>query len=222
MEYWSEEACAHLAWEVDPKGEYLATWEQMGIAVLKSDFCRYLIMYGRGGVYSDLDVHLMKSLPWEVMGPAGAKEPPALIIGLEGDKSTTGLPRSPQCVQWTMASASGHPVLRSVLDRIASQRSSMRPAPGEKDVDVMNLTGPSVWTDTILAYLECSETQLEQLRDLKEPVRIKDVLVLPKRAFAIIQGDDHRSSEILVKHYFSGTWKTCTKAWYSWMLPFGC
>jgi hypothetical protein len=37
---------------------------------------------------------------------------------------------------------------------------------------------------------------------------LPEVLVLPKRSFAVIQGEDV-ISEVLVKHYFSGSWKTC-------------
>jgi len=77
----------------------------------------------------------------------------------------------------------------------------------------MGWTGPSVWTDAILEYLDCTEEQPTQLRDLKDSMRIKDVLIFPKRAFAMTQGEDHTSLDILVKHYFSGTWKKCRTGW---------
>jgi mannosyltransferase OCH1-like enzyme len=184
-----------------------------------------MVMLGRGGVYNDLDVHLMKALPWEIMGPSreGNKGPPSLIVGLEGDATSKGLPRSPQFVQWTIASAPFHPVLQDTLDRIAERTPAFLQqllADKNGDADVMNWTGPSVWTDALLAYLDCTEPQLEKLRDLKTALRIKDVLILPKRAFAVIQGEDHKSPDILVKHYFSGTWKN-QKSWISRILPFG-
>jgi alpha 1,6-mannosyltransferase len=225
MEYWSEDACAELAKEINSTGIYARTWENLPSAVLKSDFCRYLIMYGKGGVYNDLDVHLMKALPWNVMGPAtDGKGPPALIVGLEGDATSGALPRSPQFVQWTIASAPSHPVLRNVIERIADVTPgyALKAAEDPGNMDIMNWTGPSIWTDAVLAYLECTKEEIEKLKDLKEALRIKDVLLLPKRAFAVIQGEDHQNPDILVKHYFSGTWKTCQKSWISWILPFGC
>jgi len=225
VEYWSENSCSQLAQELNATGPYSETFQQLPSAVLRSDFCRYLVMFGRGGIYNDLDVHLMKPLPWKVMGPSKHKNerPPALIIGVEGDASTTGLPRSPQFVQWTIASTPSHPVLQNVLDLIAYKTPSyLKQTGGGKDVDVMGWTGPSVWTDAVLKYLDCTDMQIEKLRDLKEPIRIKDVLVLPKRSFAVIQGEDHSSPDILVKHYFSGTWKTCKKGWIAKMIPWGC
>lgn len=224
VEYWSEDACAVLAKEINTTGTYTKTWQQFPSAVLKSDFCRYMVMFGRGGIYNDLDVHLQKALPWKVMGPSkeGKQTPPSLIIGLEGDGTSKGLPKSPQFVQWTIASAPSHPILRKTLDLISQRTPQLlkqQQADKNGDADVMNWTGPSVWTDAILAYLECSEPQLQKLRDLKEAVRIKDVLVLPKRAFAVLQGEDHKNPDILVKHYFSGTWKR--KGWLSKILPWG-
>jgi mannosyltransferase OCH1-like enzyme len=183
-------------------------------------------MFGRGGIYNDLDVHLIRPLPWNAMGPSKDGEgPPSLIIGLEGDASTKGLPRSPQFVQWTIASAPAHPVLKNVLDQIADETPSYLSKVVGKDgeIDVMNWTGPSVWTDAVLKYLACTDKLLQKLRDLKEPLRIKDVLVLPKRSFAVIQGEDHTLPDIFVKHYFSGTWKTCKKGWLASVISWrGC
>ncbi|PKX89845.1 putative alpha-1,6-mannosyltransferase subunit [Aspergillus novofumigatus IBT 16806] len=224
VEYWSEEACLELAREVDASGTFAAAFEQLPYAVLKSDFCRYLVLFGRGGVYSDLDVHLVRPLPWTVMGSEDEHHsPPNVIIGLEGDATTKGLPRSPQFVQWTMASNALHPMFRDLLTRIAERTSSfvkqVHALEGDAEVNVMDWTGPSVWTDTILDYLGCSEEQIQNLRDLKDPVRIRDVMILPKRSFAVTQGEDHTSPDVLVKHYFSGTWKGCKNRWHGRILP---
>ena len=226
IEYWNEDSCLQLAQELSSIGAYSETFQQLPTAILRSDFCRYLILFGRGGIYNDLDVHLIEPLPWGVMGPSkkDGAGPPALVIGLEGDASTKGLPRSPQFVQWTMASTTFHPVLQNVLDQIVDRTPSYlkQAAEIEDEMDVMNWTGPSVWTDAVLAYLNCTDQQTQTLRDLKESLRIKDVFVLPKRSFAVIQGEDHTSPDILVKHYFSGSWKTCRKGWIYSLMPWGC
>ncbi|EAW08567.1 putative alpha-1,6-mannosyltransferase subunit (Hoc1) [Aspergillus clavatus NRRL 1] len=228
VEYWSEEACLQLAREVDASDFFATAFEKLPFAVLKADFCRYLVLFGRGGVYNDLDVHLVQPLPWNVMGPSGNHNdgPPAVIIGLEGDASTQGLPRSPQFVQWTMASAPMHPMFRDLLRRIADRTPDFvhqtHALEGDTDVNVMDWTGPSVWTDTVLDYLGCTEEQVKNLRDLKDPIRIRDVMILPKRSFAITQGEDHSLPDVLVKHYFIGTWKGCKNHWAGWMLSWGC
>ncbi|RAH70337.1 putative alpha-1,6-mannosyltransferase subunit (Hoc1) [Aspergillus aculeatinus CBS 121060] len=236
IEYWTEAACAELARATDPaSGRYAAALAALPSAVLKSDFCRYLILYARGGVYNDLDVRLMQPLPWGVMlgdesgdhpgdgdapGTLGESGPPAAIIGLEGDAATRGLPRSPQFVQWTMVAAPGHPIFGAVLGKIVDRTEEYLRRLGQEDragvgvepPDVMEWTGPSVWTDAVLEYLGADEGMLHTLRDLQETLRIRDVVVLPKRGFAITQGEDHRSAGVLVKHYFSGTWKTRCRA----------
>jgi alpha 1,6-mannosyltransferase len=226
IEYWNEDSCLQLAQELNSTGSYSETFQQLPTAILRSDFCRYVVMFGRGGIYNDLDVHLIRPLPWDIMGPSreDSEGPPGLIIGMEGDASTKGLPRSPQFVQWTIASAPTHPILQNVLDRIADETPSYLNKAAGKDVeiDIMNWTGPSVWTDAVLKYLGCTDEQIQKLRDLKEPLRIKDVLILPKRSFAITQGEDHTSSDILVKHYFSGTWKNCKKGWLARVISWGC
>jgi len=220
-EYWTDDACSTLAGNLNES--YAHVFQQFPSGVLKADFCRYMVMFAKGGVYNDLDVHLMKPLPWKVMGPGKEKGPPGLIVGMEGDAMTKGLPRSPQFVQWTIAAAPQHPVLLDALTRITDRTPEFlkkQQADKNGNADVMNWTGPSVWTDAVLAYLECNEVQLEKLRDLKNAVRIKDVLVLPKRAFAVIQGEDHKNADILVKHYFSGMWKH-DRSWVSRILPWG-
>ncbi|PYH43765.1 putative alpha-1,6-mannosyltransferase subunit (Hoc1) [Aspergillus saccharolyticus JOP 1030-1] len=254
VEYWSEEACVQLAREVDAEGRYAAVLRGLPSAVLVSDFCRYLILLVRGGVYNDLDVRLVRELPWEVMfhspgfgeeveeeeeggsrglsdGPPRAKEmemememasPPAVIIGLEGDTSTPGLPRPPQFVQWTMVAAPGHPIFAGVLRRIVetTEEYTRQAAhnPAAVAPDIMAWTGPGVWTEAVLEYLDVDEGMLHTLRNLQHTIRIKDVVVLPKRGFAITQGEDHSSPEVLVKHYFAGTWKTAEcRVWWRWV-----
>jgi alpha 1,6-mannosyltransferase len=225
LEYWNEDSCLSLSQELASEVPYSQTFQQLPTAILRSDFCRYLIMFGRGGIYNDLDVHLMKPLPWKAMGRSEdeGEGPPALVIGLEGDASTKGLPRSPQFVQWTMAAVPSHPVFQNVLDRIVSVTPSYLEQAAEMGIerDIMNWTGPGIWTDAVLAYLNRTEEQIQNLRDLKYSVRIKDVAVLPKRSFAVIQGEDHSLSDILIKHYFSGTWKTYRKGWINRILLWG-
>lgn len=127
-------------------------------------------------------------------------------------------------MQWTIASTPSHPILQGVLGLIVDRSPAYLKQAAEVDtaIDVMNWTGPSVWTDAVLTYLDCADEQIHKLRDLKEPLRIKDVLILPKCSFAVIQGEDHTSADILVKHYFSGTWKSCGKGWMQRVTPWGC
>ncbi|RAK84186.1 alpha-1,6-mannosyltransferase subunit [Aspergillus costaricaensis CBS 115574] len=227
VEYWRESSCYELAQELDDTGSYSATFQALPAPILKSDLCRYLILFGRGGIYNDLDVQLLQQLPWPVMGAVndGVDKPPAVIVGLEGDAATTGLPRSPQFVQWTMASVPGHPIFRDVLQSIVDRTAhyiSTQTAETDADIDVMGWTGPSAWTDAVLGYLQCDDEQIQQLRDLHEVVRARDVIILPRRSLAVLQGEDQTAPDVLVKHYFSGSWKTCAREWLRWLWPGGC
>lgn len=85
---------------------------------------------------------------------------------------------------------------------------------GDIEKYIMDWTGPGVWTDCVLAWLndhrkEGDNTPVEDtLHELKRPKKIHDTLVLPRTAFAVLQGmKDGVEDGVLVKHYFEGMWK---------------
>ncbi|WVQ95719.1 hypothetical protein IAU59_002818 [Kwoniella sp. CBS 9459] len=77
---------------------------------------------------------------------------------------------------------------------------------------VMSWTGPGVWTDAVLSYLRVKYGVLwTDLRGLREPLRVGDVVILPVTGFSPGVGNfgaqqaSHRQA--MVEHRFAGSWK---------------
>lgn len=183
--------------------------------VLKADMFRYAVLLIRGGVYSDLDTRCLRSVDSWTQDYPGV----GLIVGIEadpGDRPDWALwyARHLQLVQWTIAGAPGHPVLKRVVERIAEDSEMRRKEGKEKNeaYDVMNWTGPGIWTDVVWEYLKVQHgVDFEEFRGLQVPRQVGDVLVLPITGFS--PGVGHMGSkgvtdpEAKVAHYFQGSWK---------------
>jgi alpha 1,6-mannosyltransferase len=210
--------------------------------VLKADFFRYLIVFIKGGIYSDIDtVNLKPIASWvssqnEIYNQTNN---PGLVVGIEADPDFKGwskyYARRLQFVQWTLQGKAGHPVLRELIARITeltiyrAENELMDEVLG-KDAgdDIMNWTGPGIWTDTIFKYLnelfQSEEYFLHPTWDnyhayldwrtfthLQSPVVVRDVVILPITSFSpgILRmgagSVDHALA--YVEHQFKGSWK---------------
>ncbi|CAI4062434.1 hypothetical protein N7582_002133 [Saccharomyces uvarum] len=122
----------------------------MPINILKADFLRYLLLFARGGVYSDMDTTLLKPIEswpsqnksWmnniiNVNTPIPYKnlkvspvmdgkiqQQPGLVIGIEADPDredwSTWYARRIQFCQWTIQAKPGHPILRELILNITA------------------------------------------------------------------------------------------------------
>ncbi|AMD22705.1 HHL065Wp [Eremothecium sinecaudum] len=114
--------------------------------IMKADFFRYLIIYARGGIYSDIDTVPIQTLDqWPSAnrnslekylqnrikyGPNSDQESnsnvrePGLVIGIEADPDRPDwseyYARRIQFCQWTIQSKPGHPVLRELILNITT------------------------------------------------------------------------------------------------------
>ncbi|AET37637.1 initiation-specific alpha-1,6-mannosyltransferase Ecym_1409 [Eremothecium cymbalariae DBVPG len=114
--------------------------------ILKADFFRYLILYAKGGIYSDIDTYPLKPFnEWFFLSPAGLKDymnkkigygpagnqngqgstfEPGLVIGIEADPDRSDwadhYARRIQFCQWTFQSKPGHPILRELIVNITA------------------------------------------------------------------------------------------------------
>ncbi|CAR29462.1 hypothetical protein ZYGR_0AD01440 [Zygosaccharomyces rouxii] len=127
----------------------LKAFKEMPKNILKADFLRYLLLYARGGIYSDMDTFPLKPLnKWpsvdreklktfkETRKPVPYKgfkseevvaqneREPGLVIGIEADPDRTDwsdwFARRIQFCQWTIQSKPGHPVLRELILNITA------------------------------------------------------------------------------------------------------
>lgn len=125
--------------------EIVQAFESLPLPILKADFFRYLIVYARGGIYSDMDTFPLKSLnTWpsvdrdylsKFKDPIKYKnsspnienrEPmePGFVIGIEADPDRADwaewYARRIQFCQWTIQSKPGHPLLRELIINITA------------------------------------------------------------------------------------------------------
>lgn len=192
---------------------------------MKSDLLRYLILADEGGVYSDTDVEALR--PIDTWIPAQHTAHAKAVIGIEFDRlngsNRNDIHEDMQFCQWTIAVAPNHPLLyrmlKSVvsrLDKYSKERSLTIEELKVTSWDVLNLTGPSAWTDAIFEQLRTYQPNLTSLRNLTgltTPTLIGDILILPIDAFGMGQGHSNSTNDgstpnnALVRHKFHGSWR---------------
>jgi alpha 1,6-mannosyltransferase len=203
--------------------EVLEAYDALPMPVLKADFFRYLILYARGGIYSDIDTYAIQSaLEWI---PAQIpRETVGLVIGIEADPDRPDwnewYSRRIQFCQWTIQSKPGHPVLRDIVTRI-TQEALKRKATGvwiTKQLSVMEFTGPAVWTDTIFDYFNDGrffdmttskgDIAWQNFTGMENPKKVGDVIVLPITSFSPgvqqMGAKDIDDPMAFVRHVFEG------------------
>ncbi|CZR62842.1 related to mannosyltransferase [Phialocephala subalpina] len=207
--------------------EVLDAYNSLPLPVLKADFFRYLILLARGGIYSDIDTHALKSAA-EWLPENVPREAVGLVIGIEADPDREDwaqwYSRRIQFCQWTIQAKAGHPVLREIVANITEETLRKKNAgllKGFKDNKVIEFTGPAVWTDTIFdfmndeRYFDMSTTKgnitWRDFTGMKAAKRIGDVVVLPITSFSPgvqqMGAEDYDHPMAFVKHEFEGTWK---------------
>ena len=84
------------------------------------------------------------------------------------------------------------------------------------DNSVINLTGPSAWTDVVFDQLRLYKPSLTSLRNLTglvQPTLVGDILILPIDGFGMGQrhsnstNDGSTPKNALVRHMFNGSWR---------------
>ncbi|KAM0218385.1 hypothetical protein ACHAPA_005324 [Fusarium lateritium] len=207
--------------------EVIDAYRSLPIPVLKADFFRYLILYARGGIYTDIDTYAIQSsvkwLPAQI-----PRDTVGLVIGIEADPDRPDwaqwYSRRIQFCQWTIQAKPGHPVLRDIITRITKQTLDMKQQGKlEKFLDrnVVEFTGPAVWTDAIMEYF--NDARFFDMSGSKGPIdyknftgmetskRVGDVVVLPITSFSPGVGQmgakEPDDPMAFVKHDFEGTWK---------------
>jgi alpha 1,6-mannosyltransferase len=205
--------------------EVLEAYEALPTPILKADFFRYLILLARGGIYSDIDTHAIKSaLEWI---PANVPhEAVGLVIGIEADPDRTDwydwYSRRIQFCQWTIQSKSGHPVLREIVAHITNKTLVRKRAGTLKalasDDEVVAFTGPAIWTDIIFNFFNderyfdmrksSKNITWEDFTGMTAPKKVGDVVILPITSFSPgveqMGAGDYDHPMAFVKHDFEG------------------
>ncbi|KAM0273925.1 hypothetical protein ACHAQH_008129 [Verticillium albo-atrum] len=207
--------------------EVLEAYDALPLPVLKADFFRYLILLARGGIYSDIDTYAIRSaLDW--VPDRIPTTSIGLVIGIEADPDRPDwhdwYSRRIQFCQWTIQSKPGHPVLRDIVTRI-TQETLKRAKAGQlskvMDDNVVEFTGPAVWTDTVFDYLNDARyfdmsnskgaIDWRNFTGMEQSKKVGDVVVLPITSFSPgvqqMGAKDYDDPMAFVKHDFEGTWK---------------
>lgn len=204
--------------------DVLEAYEAMPLPVLKADFFRYLILLARGGVYSDIDTAALKpALEW--VPESVSRETIGLVIGIEADPDRPDwhdwYSRRIQFCQWTIQSKPGHPVLREVVAQITNETLRRKRAgllTGVKDSNVIEFTGPAVWTDVIFSYfndarffdMSASKGAIDwhNFTGMTTTRKVGDVIVLPITGFSPGVGQmgagEYDDPMAFVRHGFEG------------------
>jgi mannosyltransferase OCH1-like enzyme len=196
-------------------------YSNMPKVILKADFFRYLVLYAKGGTYADVDTRCLKKIDDWTDGKKNIR----MIVGIEADVQDRKdwcewFARRVQLVQWSMSSVAYHPAMKAVVDRIMRHSTSfmrrleIAKAKGEH-LNIMDWTGPGVWTDAIFEYIDLTyNITWEELQSLEHGMQIDDIYVLPITGFS--PGVGHMGSkpvedpEAKVQHLFHGVWKNDT------------
>lgn len=130
--------------------EYLSAYKRLPRSVERSDFFRYMVVLRHGGVYADIDTECREPLDSII------RSKDTLIVGWENEFPSpqkaveSWYARTRQVLQWVFAGAPGHPALRETCDRIAaSVRTTFS---SDANMDVLEKTGPGVFTDVVLKH----------------------------------------------------------------------
>ncbi|KAK4239732.1 hypothetical protein C8A03DRAFT_42662 [Achaetomium macrosporum] len=202
--------------------EVLEAYDALPLPVLKADFFRYLILLARGGIYSDIDTYAIRSaLEW--IPESVPRNTVGLVIGIEADPDRPDwkdwYSRRIQFCQWTIQSKPGHPVLREIVTRITDQTLRRKRAGSLKDIidkNVIEFTGPALWTDVIFEYF--NDPRYFDMAQSPGPIdwhnftgmettkKVGDVIVLPITSFSPgvqqMGAKDYDDPMAFVKHDF--------------------
>lgn len=204
--------------------EVLEAYNALPLAVMKADLFRYLILLARGGIYSDIDTYALKSAA-EWLPEIVPREAVGLVVGIEADPDRPDwadwYSRRIQFCQWTIQAKPGHPVLRETVANITLETLKKKKngsLKSVKDKDVIEFTGPAVWTDVLFNYMNDGRyfdlstgrgnITWRDFTGMTAAKKVGDVVVLPITSFSpgvqqMGAGEDD-DPMAFVKHEFEG------------------
>lgn len=214
--------------------DVVKAYRALPLAVLRADFFRYLILFARGGIYSDIDTYALRSaLDW--IPSSVARDSVGLVVGIEADPDREDwaqwYSRRIQFCQWTIQAKAGHPALRETIARITEEtlrREGAGELRGTRGDNVVEFTGPAQWTDALFDYFndarffgvgggsagsEGSEKggggiDWRNFTGMESPRKVGDVVVLPITGFSPgvrqMGAKEFDDPQAMVKHDFEG------------------
>ena len=195
-------------------------YTSLRVPVMVSDFLRYLLLAGEGGVYADSDVEMIK--PLQDWVPEEYRNVTRAMVGIEMDheKKEEDDGWAFRFTQHTLVAAKGHPIMmnmvRNVTNKMLMLAEKKHTTMAElelHDRDVVRITGPRGFKNIVFDHLSQETGTNVGWRNLTgstEPKLFGDTLVVPINFFAGGQshsGSDGASPDKRVQHYWKGTWR---------------
>ncbi|KAF8343767.1 uncharacterized protein EI90DRAFT_3027053 [Cantharellus anzutake] len=203
---------------------------------------RYLLVLVEGGIYSDTDTRMLKTIDHWGQGSMDfqgthSTGPPSVIVGIEADVGGredwhNWWARPVQVCQWTFASAPYHPIFLDAVRRIYEGTvflsyhenadgkeleevpgfGSLKAGVGSLVAQIMEWTGPGVFTDSVMRYLAAGHGMMwPSLKDRRVPLRFQETVVLPVTGFSpgvkLFGAGEIYDEQAMVHHMFAGSWK---------------
>ncbi|KAI9222589.1 nucleotide-diphospho-sugar transferase [Blastocladiella britannica] len=194
------------------------TYQRVPRPVMRADLVRALLLMTYGGMWIDID-----ACPLQPMSHWNLTAQNALVVGVEADMESPlwkeHFARQFQFLTWTFAAVPGHPAMSMFARRaLSAVEARLNDAAPIGDHDVLDLTGPGMFTDAIMEYLGMhGDTSFKSMHFMPERMHFGDAVVMPLWSFSpgSWQRDSSRpwysrtdqDPEALVKHLFLGSWR---------------
>jgi mannosyltransferase OCH1-like enzyme len=134
--------------------ETLECFDSLNVGAAKADLWRYLILFKRGGVYLDMDSEIYGKLDDFI------KSDDQSIVSREGHYG--------KFVQWCLMFSPNHPILEICI------RKCLENIRDKKIINIIDLTGPTVFSDSINEYCKNLNIDIWTTNDLKLNKMITD------------------------------------------------
>lgn len=199
--------------------EIIETYHNLTIPILKADILRYLLLFVEGGVYNDLDITC--NVPIRDWIPTHYQANSSLIVGWEFDVGW-GENIVREFATWTIMAKPASPHMWILIENIIQLINDKKKEHNLESVgqltpatagDVVDLTGPRMFTKSILQSLEQmlqAPIDKDSIKNLRQPKMVGDVLILPGYSFARESnhyGAEEQLGPPLVTHHGAGSWK---------------
>ena len=136
----------------------MGTYNNMSDVILRADLLRLLLMWGSGGVYSDIDTNcLVPVLDWI---PEEYHNSTRLVVGIEVDRSeddvADDMKKNLQICQWTIMATPGNKHIERVIDLVVNRVEKVAEEKGVSISDLgKHITVPEVGTQNYLSVTSC-------------------------------------------------------------------
>ncbi|GME91053.1 hypothetical protein B5S28_g4879 [[Candida] boidinii] len=234
----------------DTVPEVWEAFSTLPMTILESDFSRYVILFLQGGIWADLDTVCER--PVEDWFHLNVNSDIGFVAGVEQDYNSNGYlgftSRRIQFLQWSFMARKYHPILALAIANIVKVTfkakadgkfqvyyNTFRDVDKCKSIDIMDWTGPGIFSDTVYQYM--SNLQNPDILDfdfersngreeligpsinekinwkfftgLRHPVIVNnDVCILPRSGLRCMDYDPSLEEYCYVSHKFSGSWKS--------------